>query len=652
MLQQQRLLQVSDEEQRRILTQWNQTKRDYPQDKTMHQLFEGQVVKTPNNIAVIFKDQQLTYLELNTKANQLAHYLREQGVGPEVFVAIAVERSLEMIVGILGVLKAGGTYVPIDPSYPQERIQFMLEDTNAQLFLTQQDLLGRLARTAAEVFLLDKDQEELKSHSESNPRCVAKPHHLAYVIYTSGTTGRPKGVLIEHKGVCARLAFWQTNDPLEKDDVFLHQASISFDASVEELFWPLTNGFPVVIAPSTQYSHLDNLRTLISSHKVTFLQCTPSLLKMLLEHPNLEQLHSLRKVFLSGEALPHSLKDEFFKKLPEAELKNVYGITETTVDTMIFSCKPSEKPYSSQFVPIGRPISNLQAYILDTVLNLVPIGAVGELHIGGDGLARGYLNRPDLTAEKFIENPFQTEGEKRHGENARLYKTGDLCRWLEDGNVEYVGRLDSQVKIRGFRIELGEIEAILLQHIQIKEAVVIAREDASGDKKLVGYLVLKKHKNQRTIETAELRNYLSTYLPDYMIPSVFVTLEVIPLTPNGKVDRKGLPAPGYQENQRAYATPRTAIEKALCEIWQNILNIESIGIYDNFFILGGHSLLATQAMSRLRSQYGIEISFTDFFESADIATLAQTIEMQKKKTKIENKILPLISIQRKKEHFL
>lgn len=654
MPQQQKIFEsyfLSDEEKRKLLIEWNDTQQEYPKDKTIHQLFEEQVTKTPDNIAVIFGDQQLTYQDLNAKANQLAHHLKERGIKPEMLVAIACERSFEMIIGILGILKAGGAYVPIDLSYPQGRIQFMLEDTQAQLLVTQQDVLERLPRIEAEVFFLDKEKEKLINYPITNPPCTIKSHHLSYVIYTSGTTGRPKAVMIEHKSVCARLTFWQTSDPLQDGDVFLQQAPISFDASVEELFWPLSYGLSVVLAYSSRYAHIGDLATLISTHKITYLQCTPSLLKMFLEQLYVEKLRSLRKVFLSGEALSHELKEDFFRKLPKAELKNIYGITETTVDTMIFTCNPSEKPYISQFVPIGQPISNTQAYILDTSLNPVPVGTIGELYVGGDGLARGYLNQPELTAERFIGNPFQSEAEKAQGKNSRLYKTGDLCRRLEDGNIEYIGRMDDQVKIRGIRIELGEIEAALLQHAQVKEAVVIVREDIHGDQRLVGYLVLQKDadKDKRTVEASVFRTHLQTILPDYMVPSAFVTLDVIPLTANGKVDRKGLPAPKYQEDEKDYVPPRTETEKVLCEIWQSVLKIEKIGVHDNFFTLGGHSLLATQVVSRLRSQYGIELSFTDFFKSAVIADLAKIIERQEKE--IDN-VVPLVAIQRERRDFI
>ncbi|WP_269516742.1 non-ribosomal peptide synthetase [Candidatus Odyssella acanthamoebae] len=601
---------LAAEEKHQLINTWNATQRDYPEDKTIHQQFETQLLKTPNNIAVIFEGQELTYQELNKRANQLAHYLREQGVKPDALVAIACERSLEMIIGILAILKAGGAYVPIDPSYPQDRIQFMLEDTKASMILTQQDVLKRLPRTEAEVFFVDTDQEKLTKYPTSNPNHITQPHHLAYVIYTSGSTGKPKGVTIEHRSVLNLLMSIQENVKLTQADSWLALTTITFDIAGLEIYLPLITGSSFVVTKQKGEADPDYLKRIVDARNISIIQATPSTWRMLLDSGWTSR--EGMKILTGGEALSIKLFKDLKNLTPY--VYNVYGPTETTIWSTF-------TPLEGDSPTIGKSVANTQVYILDPSLNPVPVGVPGELYIGGEGLARGYLNRPELTAERFIANPFRTEGDKQKGKNDRLYRTGDLCRWLEDGNIEYIGRCDDQVKIRGFRIELGEIEAALLKHPQVKEAVVIAREDTPGDKRLVGYLVFKD-KGQGAIDVTELRAHLQTVLPDYMVPSAFVILDAIPLTANGKVDRKGLPAPDYRGDEKAYAAPRTETEKALCEIWKSVLKVDKVGIYDNFFELGGHSLLLVQLHSKLQKEFHLEFSIIELFNHITISKFA------------------------------
>ncbi|MBP9691731.1 MAG: amino acid adenylation domain-containing protein [Alphaproteobacteria bacterium] len=627
------------EEKHQILIDWNNTYIEYPAGRTIHQQFEEQVEKTPDNVAVIFEDEQLTYKELNEKANQLAHYLRERGVKPDTLVAIVCERSFEMIIGILGILKAGGVYVPIDPAYPQERIQFMLEDTQAPLLLTQQDVFEKLPRTEAEVFLLDKDNQKLTPYPTANLSHITLPHHLAYVIYTSGSTGKPKGVMIEHQSICNRLLWWQDYTPLSSDDRYLHQFSFSFDGAVVSLWWPLLNGVLVLLPSKEGLNDGHYLSSLILKHQVTTLLATPSLIEAL----DLPRSSVIRKIMLAGE----SFTKKTFERLSPTEyvkIYNFYGPTESSI--IATSYEATGKDITTVTVPIGQPVANTQVYILDMCLKPVPIGVSGELYIGGEGLARGYLNRPELTAERFIKNPFQTEEEKTQEKNIRLYKTGDLCRWLEDGNIEYIGRTDFQVKIRGFRIELGEIEASLLKHPQVKETIVIAREDSPGDKKLVAYLVFKERVKDESrnkddvhaIRMEEIRSYLQFTLPGHMIPPAFVVLEAMPLTSHGKVDRKALPAPEFTSNE-LYVAPRSELEMSVCKIWEEVLSLPEgkVGIRDDFFKLGGDSIISIQLVSKIRQKLGLNLSVKDIFSYKTIERLCGNILSQNLRDKLQIK---------------
>lgn len=466
---------LADRERHQLLVEWNGTFTEYPACKCIHQLFEEQVQRTPDELAVVYETASLTYWELNARANQLANYLRSLGVGPEVLVGICVERSLEMVVGLLGILKAGGAYVPLDPDYPRERLSYMLNDSQVPVLLTTfQKLVESLPQSGTRIVCLDTDWKIIVTQSDENLVSDATPSNLAYVIYTSGSTGKPKGVMISHQAIGNHMFWMQTAFPLNAADKVLQKTPFSFDASIWEFYAPLLAGAQLVMARPGGHQDSEYLIEAIAKYKVTILQVVPSLLQMLLESQGFESCQSLRRVFCGGEAIPVELVKRFREKL-NADLHNLYGPTEATIDATFFTCK-SNTP--QQIVPIGRPIANTQTYILDSHLQPVPIGVPGELHISGAGLAQGYLNRPDLTQEKFIPNPFSEPS------NSRLYKTGDLARYLPDGNIEYLGRIDNQVKIRGFRIELGEIEAGITAHPQVRQAAVIVREDNPGDKRL------------------------------------------------------------------------------------------------------------------------------------------------------------------------
>lgn len=637
---------LTEAERYQLLVTWNDTAIDYSKEVCLHQLFEAQVERTPQTIAVVFdphpqdafsgnggsREEYLTYRELNRRANQLAHYLRRLGVGPETFVGICVERSLEMVVGLLGILKAGGAYVPLDPAYPKERLAFMVEDAQSPVLLTQQALVEGLPKYGGRVVCLDTAWGTIASESDENPRGEVTPDSLAYVIYTSGSTGRPKGVMIPHCAICNHMLWMQRTFPLTETDAVLQKTPFSFDASVWEFYAPLLAGARLIMARPDGHKDVDYLIKVVVEQQVTTLQLVPSLLRLLLQEQAFETCDCLKRVFCGGEALSADLIERFYARLP-ANLYNLYGPTEATIDATFWAC---ELEGNQQIVPIGRPIANMQAYILDPHLHPAPVGVPGELYLGGVDLARGYLNRPDLTAEKFIPDPFNLEAaplQVRTGSSQvgdRLYKTGDLARYLPDGNIEFLGRIDHQVKVRGFRIELGEIETILREHPAVRETVVVAWEDGSGDiilrrdERLVAYLVPQK---QMALFISELRSYLEEKLPDYMIPSTFVSLDALPLTPNGKVDRQALPAPDWTrpDLEGAFVAPRTPPEKVLAEIWAEALGLVRVGVYDDFFELGGNSLLATQIISRVRDVFQAQISLRSFFEASTIAELALLI---------------------------
>ncbi|MBN3890742.1 MAG: non-ribosomal peptide synthase/polyketide synthase [Nostoc sp. JL31] len=602
---------LTEVEQQQLLVEWNNTQADYPLDKCLHQLFEEQVARTPDAVAVVFENQQLTYQQLNCRANELAHYLQSLGVGADVLVGICLERSIEMVVGLLGILKAGGAYVPLDADYPSDRLSYMLEDAQVRVLLTQQQLKEKLPQYQGQVVYLDTDWQFISQFSQDNPITTVQDSNLAYVIYTSGSTGKPKGAMNTHLGICNRLLWMQQAYQLTALDCILQKTPFSFDVSVWEFLWPLITGAHLVVAKPGGHKDSAYLVNLILEQQVTHVHFVPSMLQVFLEEPSLENCRSLKRVICSGEALPVELQERFFARL-ECELHNLYGPTEAAIDVTYWQCFPNG---NLRTVPIGRAIANTQIYILDEHLQPVPVGVAGELHIGGAGLARGYLNRPELTKEKFISNPF---------DNSKLYKTGDLARYLPDGTIEYIGRIDNQVKIRGFRIELGEIEVLLNQYEEVQASCVIAREGTTGDKRLVAYIVPHQHSKPTT---NELRQFLKAKLPDYMVPSAFVILELMPLTSNGKVDRRALPAPDlYSEIKDKYVAPLTPIEEILAQTWSQVLQLPQVAIHDNFFELGGHSLLATQLVSRIRNIFKVELPLRELFAAATLAELAREIE--------------------------
>ena len=612
---------LTKKEQHQILVTWNNTQVDIPGDITLTRMFETQVELTPYAAAVLFEDEILTYCELNNRVNQLAHHLRKLGVGPEIVVPICMERSLEMVIGIYGILKAGGAYIPLDPEYPKERLAFILEDIQTGLVLTQQRLAGRLPNHGSKkVIGSGSDRYAIAGESTDNPVYYTKTENLAYVIYTSGSTGVPKGAMNSHHGICNRLTWMQDAYQLTTEDHVLQKTPFSFDVSVWEFFWPLFTGASLVVARPG--GHLDStyLVKIIAHQKITTLHFVPAMLGVFLEEQGLEACTCLKRVICSGEALPYTLQERFFARM-SAELHNLYGPTEAAVDVTYWACK---RENVRKLVPIGRPISNIQIYLLDSYQQPVPIGTSGELHIGGIGLARGYCNRPELTAEKFIPDPFSS---KPWG---RLYKSGDLARYLPDGNIEFLGRLDHQVKIRGFRIELGEIETVLRQHPAVRETIVVTREYAPEDKRLAAYLV----PNRDPAPTiSELRGFLKAKLPDYMVPAVFITMDALPLMPNGKVNRRALPEPDglRPELETLYVMPRTEVERTIASAWKEVLNIEKVGMYDNFFDLGGHSLLMVQVHSKLQEMYKQDLSIMELFQYPTVSSMAKFLTGGKSK---------------------
>jgi amino acid adenylation domain-containing protein len=612
-------------ERQQLLVEFNDTKTDYPKDKCFHQLFEEQVQRTPDSVAVVFEGKQLTYAQLNARANQLAHHLQTLGVGPEILVAICLQHCLETVVGVLGILKAGGAYLPLDPAYPKERLAFMLQDAHAPVVLTRKDWLESLPDYGGRVVCLDSGWETIARESEKNPVSRATAQSLAYVMYTSGSTGQPKGVMCEHGGLVNYLC-WVNEGPLGDPGLCMPLTTkLTFDMCLKQLFPPLLRGSEVWILPEQVLAEPATLLSALAARSKVGLNCVPSLWTAILHAIQSGQAtppgEGLTYLFFGGEPLSKELVARSLSALPHLQIWNIYGPTEATANASAARVIPGDE------VTIGRPIANTRIYILNSLLHPVPIGVQGELYIGGTGVARGYLNRPDLTAEKFVPDPFRAEP------GARMYKTGDLARYRPDGNIEFLGRADHQVKIRGFRIELGEIEAALGQHPAVREAVVMAREDAAGDpsasllteKRLVAYVVAER---EPLPTTTDLRNFLKEKLPEYMVPAVFVLLDALPLMPNGKIDRRALPAPDRSrpELDGAFVAPRTPTEELLAEIWAQLLNIERVGIHDNFFDLGGHSLLATQLVSRMRESFQVEIPLRRLFEVPTVAGLAESIE--------------------------
>jgi amino acid adenylation domain-containing protein len=633
-------------ERRQLLVGWNTTDADYPRDHCLHELFEAQVARTPDATAAVFGGQQLTYRELNQRANQVAQMLRHRGVGPEALVGLCVERSLDMLVGLLGILKAGGAYVPLDPAYPTERLAFMLEDAQVAALVTQTGLLCQLPLASAglsqrAVVCLDRDWANIATAPTENLASGTTPANLAYVIYTSGSTGRPKGTLVEHRGIGNLAAAQIRAFDISPDSHILQLSSLSFDASLFEIVMALLSGATLYLAPKEALLPGPALLQLLRDRAITTVTLSPSVLAAL----PVENLPALRTIIVAGEACLPELAARW---ATGRQFLNAYGPTETTIWATTYE-------RTDDRLPIGRPIANTTLYLLDNQLQPVPIGVPGELYISGVGLARGYHNQPELTTERFVPNPFAVSSQRsavssdgstsdcQLATGDRMYKTGDLARYLPDGNVEYLGRADHQVKLRGFRIELGEIEAALMRHPAVREAVVLARTDTPGHKRLVAYIVPNNDRGTmndedspsslivpRSLFSSELRAFLQEQLPDYMVPAVIVALDTMPLTPNGKLDRAALPAPldARPDLALAFVAPQTSIEQSIAALWRVALQIEQIGLHDNFFDLGGHSLLLAQIHSKVRLILNSDLSLVDMFKYPTVHLLARRISQE------------------------
>ncbi|BEO82635.1 non-ribosomal peptide synthetase [Serratia marcescens] len=612
-------------EREHLLHGWNRTERDYPLDQTLAALFEQQVRRTPDAIALVSGTESLSYAQLNARANRLAHALIARGVGPDSRVAVCAERGLNMVTALFGILKAGGAYVPLDPAYPGERLQYILQDADPVLLLA--DAAGRAALGEPATPQLALEAALPETLSAENPERRAQASHLAYVIYTSGSTGKPKGAMNEHRGVVNRLVWMQEAYGLTAADTVLQKTPFGFDVSVWEFFWPLMVGARLVMAKPEGHKDPDYLSRAIEQYGVTTLHFVPSMLQSFLaDGQAATRCDKVVRVMCSGEALPAALVAEFYRRLPQAELHNLYGPTEAAVDVTAWHCSREADRVS---VPIGRPIANTRIYLLGEHGQPVPLGAVGELYIGGVQVARGYLNRPELTAERFLSDPFAPGG--------RMYRTGDVARYLANGDIEYLGRNDQQVKIRGFRIECGEIEAALATHPTVREAVVDARA-VGDDKRLVAWVVPAADVAEETL-AGVLRQHLSAALPDYMVPSAWVVVAALPLSPNGKLDRRALPEPQGTQSQAVYEAPQGEHETLLAAIWRDLLNVERVGRHDNFFELGGHSLLAVKLMAQLR-RAGWGANVQTLFSTPTLSALAQAMSAQGEIEIPENRILP------------
>ncbi|MEO0538403.1 MAG: amino acid adenylation domain-containing protein [Cyanobacteria bacterium P01_A01_bin.123] len=622
------LKMMSDRQLQQQLVEFNQTQVNYPQEQCIHHRFEAQVKQTPNNAAVVFEEERFTYAELNQRANQLAHYLQRLGIGPDVLVGILLERGHSEstlltldIIAILGVLKAGGAYLPLDTTLPQESLEIRLRDAQTPVVLTQQSLVEKLPKDFGKIICLDTDSEIIAQESSENPTSEVRCENLVYVLFTSGSTGKPKGVAIEHRslsnyldGVLARL-------DLPPASSYLTFSTIAADLGNTAIFPALCTGGCLYVVSQEQVSDPEALAKYFQRHRIDCLKIVPSHLAALLTSSEMQSILPRQRLILGGEAASWSLIEQIQQQAPNCQIINHYGPTETTVGVLTYPVNGQSNKPVCKTVPLGRPLSNTQAYVLDKHLHPLPIGVPGELYIGGASLAQGYLNRPELTAERFITNPFTNEP------RARLYKTGDLVRYLPDGNLEFLGRTDNQVKIRGFRIELEEIEALLNQHPGVRQSVVSVWED-QGNKRLVAHIVPNK---QQQPSVSDLRIFLREKRPEYMTPGAFVFLNALPLRPNGKIDRQSLPAPNQTRPELAetFVAPRNELEQTLASIWQETLQVERVGVNDNFFELGGHSLLIVQIYSKLYGVFEREVSITDLFKYPTISTLAGYLSQEK-----------------------
>jgi amino acid adenylation domain-containing protein len=662
-----RLPLLSSDARRELLVEWNETTTEYGHELSLPQLFEQQVERTPQSIALIFEEEQLTYAALNERANQLAHHLHTLGVGPESLVGLFLPRSIEMVVALLGILKAGAAYLPLDPQYPQERLRFMLEDANVQVLLTSPALSSALPAHQAQVLQLTPHSEQFRTHSGENPQCTISAENLAYVIYTSGSTGTPKGTLITHGGLANYLAWAIKAYPLAGAHGSVLHSSISFDLTVTSLYPALLSGRSVQIVSEAE--GVEGLaHALVERQGFSLVKLTPAHVQLLSTQLEAEQASALTQALvIGGENLLAETLRWWREHAPQTRLFNEYGPTETVVGCCVYEVKQDgeqaqengqreqrESGEQSGSVPIGRPIANTRLYILDEEQQCVPVGVSGELYIGGAGVGRGYLNRAELTAERFVPDPYSRSA------GARLYRTGDVVRYRADGVIEYLGRRDEQVKVRGFRIELGEIEAVLSQHEAVREAVVIARAQStqsstessaesstqsSGEKRLVAYVVSSTGER---VNVSELRSYLKEQLPDYMVPSAFVELAALPLTVNGKVNRAALPAPDASrpELTAAYVAPRSAIERRIAEVWQEVLGLEAVGVGDNFFDLGGHSLQVVRVHGKLRAEFGEGLSLVELFHYPTISALAGLISQESSEVPSFEKVYDRVSKQK------
>jgi surfactin family lipopeptide synthetase C len=613
-------------ERQQLIVDWNRADVEYPSYRCLHELIADQVDRTPDAVAVVFEDKCLTYRQLDERANQLARYLQKLGVGPETLVGICVERSLELVVGLLGILKAGGAFVPLDPDYPGDRLAFMLQDAAVRVLLTQAHLTASLPAHQSRIVQLDSDWPSIAEESRDGLRNAVTAEQLAYMIYTSGSTGTPKGVMIEHGGLVQHCVDCRGVYGLTSRDRVLQFASLSFDTAIEEILPSLVSGASVVLREPAVWLPSE-FRQKLAELGLTVIQLTPAYWHQLAETwaNAIEPIsaHQLRLVIIGGDIMSAKTL-QLWRQTPfnNVRLLNTYGPTETIITATSFEIPMADRRQAMlERIPIGRPLGNRQIYVLDHWCRPAPVGVPGELHIGGTALARGYHNRPELTAEKFIADPFS----RRAG--ARLYRTGDLVRYLTDGNIEFLGRVDQQVKIRGFRIELGEIESILGRYASVREALVVAVEDEKQDKRLVAYLVAKE---PAPPSVSELRAFLKKKLPEYMVPSTFVILERFPLTSNGKVDREALPAPEVNQIEiESYAAPTTDSELAMCRIWCEMLNLRHVGVRDNFFDLGGHSLAAIRVIGRINQMLNVELSMRDVFNNPTIEALAAMVDQEK-----------------------
>lgn len=602
---------LSELEKEEQLIKFNQTKMQYTNTKTIHKLFEDQVKKSPNNIAVTDKNSSLTYTELNERSNQLAHYLISKGILIEDLVAISVERSLEMLIAVLAVLKVGGAYVPIDPSHPHDRINYTLQDSNPKMILTQSSLGNKVSGNTDDI--VNIDLLDLSTFEKINPNIDAKSDNLAYVMYTSGTTGQPKGVMIEHKSVLNHLQWMEEEFPIDKNDNVLQKTPLGFDVSVWEFFAPILYGAQLHIVLKDGHKDIEYLIDTIIKYNITIIQIVPSVLSICCSMEKFRDCSSLRSIFCGGEPLSLPLLKTIKTTLPSTKLYNMYGPTETCIDASFFDCSD----YALDIAPpIGKPIGNVKLYILDKDNNLIQKGMAGELYIAGDGLARGYLNQDQLTKEKFIKNPFS--------DNIKMYKTGDLVKYLDDGNIEYLGRIDNQVKIRGLRVELGEIEKQLSNLTSIKESTVITVDEKNQEKSIVAFITIQ---DNAVLNTIEIKERLKKYLPDYMIPKAIIKLDSMPLTLNGKVNKQVLLKHDIPlVKSKEYIAPRDEIEKRIEMIFSDVLGIEKIGVYDNFFELGGHSLIAVTLLSRINKSFKLSLPLKTVFQAPTIVKLKKVIE--------------------------